>query len=215
MKLLILGKPINKTKRFVKGLPKMSINTEYYRITITNFGQVPNGTGFIDPKEPEYYLTLGSDFVFSNLPDSLSKSLEKSRANHRWKQLLSQLSISVSPTAYLDIQTPNADINNPPTEISFTVVYDRPSALVTDDELNPGQQLVGELAIKRWIGRALTRDYTTNLCILDPTPLSAPAKAGPASAFRGETITQVIVGALSSSLTVAATNITVVKLANT
>lgn len=193
----------------------MSLTPVFYRITITAMSQAPNGTGFVDPKVPQHYLALDNTSTFQHLPSDLAHATDKARANYRWKQLLGKLSEAISPTQILDIQTPGADENNAPTSVSFTVTYDRPHYLVTNDELNAGQQLTGELAIKRWVARALTSDYNTNVCILDPTPLSAPAKAGPASASRGETITQIKVGAIAGSVSAAEAKITVVKLAFT
>jgi hypothetical protein len=193
----------------------MNFLPAFYRVTITAMSHGTTGTGFIDPKKPKYYLILNSDGTFTNLPNDLAKAIDKARANYRWTQVLNHISSIVNTGLMLDIQTPGATINAAPTTVSFTVSYDRPGFLIVDDELNPGVQLSNEFAIKRLIARAMTREYIVNTEVLDPTPISAPAKAGPASVYKGETIMQITVGAAASSISSAETKITVVRLPNT
>ena len=146
-----------------------------YRITINKLEAATPGDGFIDPTLANNYLDDSTGEI-TGWPSSNSLALAKARANVRWGIVIEQLGLTLNVLGIKDIVVTGADINTAPTTVSFTVVYDRPSALFTDDEYNSGSVLSGTDAIVRFVERALLTTRTQNYTVLNsvsnvPDPL--------------------------------------------
>lgn len=112
--------------------------------------------------------TAGSHGGF---PSTLSNSLSKERANIRWQQAVNELSEFSNPTIGNIIRTGNV-ANVSASTITFTVGYDRPDQVATiarPAEPDAGNVLVGAVAVKRAVARALTSSIASNRKIFDPT----------------------------------------------
>lgn len=103
-------------------------------------------------------------------PTNITLSIRKSYANMRWQQVVNQLEIFSTPFMLNDILgTGNYDGQTELTTLGFTIGYEHPDQLVTEDELNPGTMLSGTAAIRRAVARGLTATYTRNVDVFDPT----------------------------------------------
>jgi hypothetical protein len=99
-----------------------------------------------------------------------TQSLDKERATMRWDAVVFELGWLISPIFLGQIyKTGNLNGTAPVSTLAFTVGYDRPAYLSTEDELTPGVQLTGTACVKRLIARALTQTYVGNQEIFDPT----------------------------------------------
>ena len=191
------------------GLERLEFN--YFRVVITGIanGAAP-ANGGVDPKTPEEY---GAD---SALPSTTALALEKERANMRWEEVLRQTSFEIQPVFLADVTT-NADEDNPGTNVSFTLVYDKKEYLRTEDELTPGTFLNGDPlretvsgnatdVIQRYVARALNADIIQNREIFDPDSLD-----------NGNTdqYVEVTADAPEASIAAAEAKITVTEIANT
>jgi hypothetical protein len=101
---------------------------------------------------------------------TLVQSLAKERANLRWEAVVFHLGELISPTFLGEIvKTGNQNGTAPVTTLNFTVAYDRPTYLSTEDELTPGVTLTGTSCIRRLMARALTQSYDGVQEVFDPT----------------------------------------------
>jgi hypothetical protein len=125
----------------------------FYTITI---GALIGGTelsdGHVDNTTPEAYGALGT------FPSTDALSLQKTRANLRYNEIISRLGENIQPLQISNIIATGASADTPATSFEFTVAYDRIEYLRTEDELNPGIFLEGAAAVDRWVERALTTD---------------------------------------------------------
>jgi hypothetical protein len=141
----------------------MSLELSYFRVTITaaGLGGAAPADGFIDNETPrEYSKTVG-------FPSTESGSLAKTRANIRWKEIIQRLSLQITPQI-MEITKIGAGPDTAPTQISFTLVYDREDFLYTTDEVTH-TALIGENAIRRDIARALTNNVSHNIQVYVPS----------------------------------------------
>jgi hypothetical protein len=96
------------------------------------------------------------------------------------------------------------------TTMDFTVVYDRPDYLYAYDELNPGEMLYNDDAIKRWIARALVANINVdNYPVIDPTTFTDP------NYHYGESLIPVNAAPLAADIATAESKITVNFVADT
>ena len=170
----------------------------YYRIEI-------NGSGLGGPAPQDGFIDDQPAKKYDPLPNDLAASRAKERANVRFGELIRQLSDNISPVNHTprQVNAPGRDGNTPPTQFDFTVVFDRPEYLRTEDENNPGVFLTGENAVTRFVARALAQERFDNREIFNPA-------AGNSSLI--ETVT---IGALAADVATAESNVTVTEIANT
>lgn len=175
-----------------------------YDITIAGVTALAPADGFIDPKTV-YAYTNAAD---TDKPSTYAKSLEKSRANRRHKNIVLGIQF-YSGMHIIRVTTGGSpSANAAPSNIVYRVAVGDINSVTVKDENNAGQTLVGIPAVKRIIARALTKVETINLEVLDPTTSTAPgnttayARAG--TRFNIETI-----GALYANVAVADSAVTV------
>lgn len=178
---------------------------KYFRVQVSsnNLGGLAPNNGFIDDKKPH---------EFDNFPSTVENSYKKERSNIRYEEIIRQMSMTTSPVNNTpsNIDAPGRDENTDPTNFNFTVVFDKPDYLRTEDENNKNTFLTQEDAIKRYVARALTLTLEKNRDILNPTKLNAT------DLFSNPNIIQnITVGNLASDLSTAETNITVSEIENT
>ena len=176
--------------------------TSIYSITLTNsLATVSPSDGFVDNTRTESYVTSlenpPADFV-------LALSQAKRRANVRYREMILQFArVGNIDIGLLSIVATGASYKTEPTAFTFTVLVEHGEAsLVTDDELNVGQQLTGQAALKRLIARALTYTDTLEIEVFDPTPKTTIGNALLRPRF-GLRILPLVVGAITASLTIA------------
>lgn len=182
----------------------------YYNISISSIAGDAPSDGFVDNTTVQEYIQQGD----TNLPTSVDLSLAKTRANYRWQFILQQCSLLLNPLYTLDITATGATVNAPATSFSFTIAYDRPDYLNTEDELNPGTYLTNADAIKRFVARALCEQRTTNALTFNPTQLAGIPSPSASSCY-GESVQELTIGPLATDLTTAEASITVVQVQNT
>ena len=173
-----------------------------YRVTINKLEATAPGDGFIDPTLANNYLDDSTGEI-TGWPTSNALALAKARANVRWRIVIEQLGLTLNVLGIKDIMITGADINTAPSTVSFTVVYDRPSALFTNDEYNSGIVLSGTDAIVRFVERALLTTRTQNYTVLNsvsnvPDPL-----------IKSYETVKLVVGPLGSKLSDVSSLITV------
>lgn len=115
------------------------------------------------------------------LPDTLAKSLDIEHANMRFEAVIRGVSTTIHPLFTADIVTTGRTVDDPATNIKFTLPYDRPEFLDTEDETSVPNRLTGVAAIKRFIARELIRDVVTNREVFNPelSPVPDEQKLGP------------------------------------
>lgn len=180
------------------------LNLATFEVSITNnfTGDAP-ADGFVDYKNSNQYITFDATGQVTGRPASLDNGKAKARAFYRYKQIINICGFSVNILKLTNQATEGADADTAPTKITFTIVYDKPSYLRTDDELNAGAQLTGADCVKRWIARALSNQYESMELIFDPTPSTVNAYI-----VRGPITDDLIVGSLGDISTIES-NITV------
>lgn len=151
----------------------------YYRVTIS---APPAGTapsdGFIDPQQANDYLSFDQETgVLSGWPSSSTTALAKARANVRWEIVKEQLGLILNVLSVSNIAIDGATIDTAPSDIEFTVVYERPSYVAIPDSLNPGTTLTGADAVARFVENAFVASRTLTTEILNPTIESSPQTA--------------------------------------
>ena len=127
--------------------------------------------GAIDKLSPELYAAANND----TLPTTLNFSLDIERTNMRYEAVIRSVSEDIQPLQTSAIVTTGRTEDDPATAIQFTLVYDRPEFLYTEDEDNPGSFLTGVDAIKRYVARGTVNDEIMNRQIYDPdSPKNEP-----------------------------------------
>lgn len=107
---------------------------------------------------------------YGGSPNTYAQSVNKQLATMRWQQVVNQLELFSTPFMLNDqLGTGNYDGTGELTTMSFTVAYEHPDQIQTEDELNAGEMLTGTAAIKRAVARGLTASYTGNQQVFDPT----------------------------------------------
>lgn len=168
----------------------------FYTVTINGIGGSGDSAGFVDNKSVQQYMTSG--FTSNSLNDSINKS----RANIRFKNIIENL--QSMGNIYIPEVVSNGGINTAPTAITLTLEVERgDEMLITQDELNVGEYLYGTDAIARCVARGLmeTRsDYTYS--VYDPTMTTANINGvNSGSAVRhGVFVTTLNIGGLVESL---------------
>jgi hypothetical protein len=143
-----------------------------------------------------------------------AQSLDKERATMRWDAVVFELGWLISPIMLAEIyKTGNLNGTAPVSTLAFTVGYDRPAYLSTEDELNAGVQLTGAACIKRLIARALTQSYVGNQEIFDPTLTSVGNTCVRVNPLQILSVTSAALDAVADIVTVEA-NITVTQINN-
>ncbi len=143
------------------------------------------------------------------LPDSLAESLDIERANMRFEAVIRGVSTTIHPLFTADIITVGRTVDSPATNIKFTLPYDRPEFLDTEDETSVPDRLTGVAAIKRFIARDLIRDVVTNREVFNPelSPVPDEQKLGPQ-------ILEVTAVKAAANLAAAEAGITVTEIVN-
>jgi len=143
------------------------------------------------------------------LPDTLAESLDIERANMRFEAVIRGVSTTIHPLFTADIVTVGRTVDTPATNIKFTLPYDRPEFLDTEDETSVPDRLTGADAIKRFIARDLIRDVVTNREVFNPelTPVPDPQEFGPQ-------ILEVTAVKAAADIATAEAKITVTEIAN-
>jgi len=124
---------------------------------------IVNITAPVDNLSPEHFL--------GGFPTTLSQSLSIEETNMRYEAVIRSVSEDIQPLQTSSIQTTGRTATTPATAIQFTLAYDKPEFLNTEDELNPGVFLTDVNAIKRYVARALIRDEVLNRQIYDPVSI--------------------------------------------
>lgn len=145
-------------------------NLAYFRVSIKNTtSNTSPSDGFVDDKNVSDYLTIDQiNGIYINKPTSLALALAKARGFIRYQKIVDNLNFNQNTLGIIDIVS-DATVNTEATQISFTVIYDKPDYLTTTDETKIGNILTGAAAIKRWIARALTQNLNINFMIFDPS----------------------------------------------
>lgn len=150
----------------------------FYNVVVNDITTTSPGDGFIDPKLANNYLSVDSTTgQLTGWPSSNDNALAKARGNVRWNIVKEQLGLTLNVLSVNNVVVTGGDINTDPTSVSFDVVYDRPSALFTNDEYNTGVVLSGADAVKRFVARALLLSRSINYTVLNsveniPDPIS-------------------------------------------
>lgn len=179
-----------------------------YRVLIsaTGLGGAAPADGFIDATKMEQYLASGGT------APTLPQTLAKKRANSRYEMLILSMqqpfNFSVS-----DIVATDASSVAPATAFQFDIRIERGDAVLeTADEDNVGIVLTGSAALKRLVARGLMIGRTDRCEYVDPTSSNVPAgqdNAGAAGVRRGTVVTDLVVSALTASLTTAESKVTI------
>lgn len=176
-----------------------------YSVTIAGVNNSAPGDGFIDVTTIEQYMAQGS------IPATIEQTTAKERANIRFKFLREQLQMEANCYISNFVATGGSS-TAAPSAITFTVEVERgDSVLFARDESNPGAELTGIDALKRWIARALTESRNTVSDIYDPTKTATPGNTVQAARF-GIRQVPITVAKAYSNLTAATAAITVTKL---
>jgi len=189
---------------------------QFFRVAIidTGFSTTAPADGFIELlpvwQDPAYDANPSKPPVAgTDIPTDLSFGLAKARGLFRWNQIKQNISMACVPFFMGNVtdQTGiNGTIDSPPTEIQFTVGYYQSSYLKTDDELVPGTELVGALALKRFIARTLSSSYNGILSVLNPEFDDSSTR------ITGIQMLNVTADAPESDLATAEANVTVTKI---
>jgi len=121
-------------------------------------------TGAVDNLSPEFFAAENSD----TFPSTLAFSLGIERTNMRYEEVIRAVSENIQPLFTAAIATTGRTEDVPATAIQFTLPYDRPEYLSTEDEDNPGTTLTGVDALTRYVARGLVDDVVNNRQIYDP-----------------------------------------------
>lgn len=181
-----------------------------YSVSVNILVNGVNGDGFIDNQTTFQYMANGS------MPATAAVSMSKARGNARYLMVVQQLGI-VGNIYVTNQNAVGANANTAPTVFSFTATSEHGDAcLSTPDELNPGQFLTGANCITRCVARAMCTNYTNDYMeYYNPASTQVVGNGGAltSNAIRyGETIGQVVVGALANNLTAAQAVITVTQI---
>lgn len=159
----------------------------------------------VDNVSPEQYAAANSN----TFPTTLTTSLDIERANMRWDAVVRKLGDLLVPLFTVAFNSPNRDEDTPETELAFTVSYDRPEFLDTEDELSAPARLTGADCVKRLVARALINDEVENRQIFDP---EVDFSGGPY--VNGPQIREVTATKINASIATVEANITVTEITN-
>lgn len=120
--------------------------------------------GAIDKLSPELYAAANNDAF----PTTLDFSMEIERTNMRYEAVIRSVSEDIQPLQTSAISTTDRTEDDPATAIQFTLVYDRPEFLNTEDEGEPGTFLTDIDAVTRYVARGLIADEVLNRQIFNP-----------------------------------------------
>jgi hypothetical protein len=183
-----------------------------YRVVIsaTGLGGAAPADGFIDNTTMEAYLTQGGS------APNITQTLAKERGNSRYEMMIWS-SMQSFNYAISNIVATGGDSTTAPTAFQFDMTIERgDSVLYTADENNAGQFLTGVAALKRILARTLMIGRTDRTEYIDLTASNVPTgtqdNAGNSGVRRGNTIADVVIGALTSSLSTAESKITITAL---
>lgn len=139
-----------------------------YDVSITGLSELSaESQGFIDPTKVEQYMVSG------DAPDTVAASKAKERANIRYEMMIGALGMMANLYVSNVVAT-GATADSPATTLAFRLTSEHgEECLVTPDEANTGQFLVGEPAIKRVIARTLLASRTDFGDFYDPTMKAA------------------------------------------
>lgn len=176
----------------------------YYRVQISpsGIGGTAPQNGFVDDKE---------SYEFDPLPTTLDNSLAKERGNVRYEEIIRRLGTNIDPVNHTprQINAPGRDGDTAPTAFDFTVAFERPEYLQTEDENNPGSTLSGTDAVQRFVARALVTHRKDNRQVFNPETNSFGVRTNPAI------IREVETEGLANTVADVEGNITVTEISNT
>lgn len=121
----------------------------YYRVDIA---------GSVDCQNVEDYAAENGD----TYPATDVASLAIEYSNMWFEAAIRGASEKISPLFHPAVVVTGRTADIPATSISFTLVYDRPEYLDTEDETSPPDRLTGVDAVTRMIARALINDISEN-----------------------------------------------------
>lgn len=168
-------------------------------------------TNALNRLEPSYYIinitaavdNESPELFSGGFPATLAQSLDIERTNMRYVAVVRGLSTDIQPLQTSSIQVTGRTATAPATAIQFTVPYDRPEFLSTEDEDNPGTFLTGVDALQRYTARALIQDEVLNRQIFDPESIANEPQ-----------IIKITATKAFATLAEAETNITVIEVAD-
>ena len=150
-----------------------TLEVSYFRVAIDVASLTPAGPvetlGGVDNITPEQH------GVLTDFPSTFILSLQKERANMRFEEILRQVSEKIQPlfvSSIVNDATEDTPVTSP---FEFTLSYDRPEYLRTEDEFNLGTFFTGDAAIKRWVERAITATIIQNRNVFDPDNTNPPS----------------------------------------
>ena len=117
-------------------------------------------TGAVDNDSPEQFS--------GGLPVTKAQSLIIERTNMRYEAVIRGVSEDIQPLQTSAIAVTGRTATAPATAIQFTLAYDRPEFLSTEDEDNLGTFLTDAVAVARYVARGLIFDKVQNRQIFDP-----------------------------------------------
>lgn len=143
---------------------------KYYSVVINNITGPAPYDGFIDNLTIEMY---GRNGLY---PTTLELARTKARANYRFRRMAEDLSVMQS-VKNLIVFANDATNNSEPSQLTFTVVFDRPEYVFTYNEEYPAMSsteiLLGEDAIRRVIARVFFNNTYFSKAELPRNPNSA------------------------------------------
>lgn len=164
--------------------------------------------GFIDPKKVEQYMANGGA-----APANVAASRAKERGNIRYEMMIGSLGL-MGNVYVSDIVTTGATVDAPPSNLTFKLISEHgEECLVTPDEENEGEVLVGAEAVKRVIARTLLAKRIDSGDFYDPsTKGGIVADGSSVNAVRmGTRIEDTTVAPAADNLSEAESAITVTK----
>lgn len=180
----------------------MTLNFSYFRVEISKLSSSGNKNGSVDPNTLEFYFTEDNNDV-STTEDI---SLQKERGNIRWNSVLQHISTTIAPISLTEIVVTDGSATTEPTKVAFTLGYDRENYLQTIDEDDGVTVLEGANALKRFVARALTTNYSVRREVMVPTDNP--------SIIYDRKIVDVITEAPVATITAAEEAVSVTKISN-
>lgn len=186
------------------------LEPRYYRVEIT--GEVDNLS--IEQYALENGDPDGSPPYTDELPDTDDNADAIEYSNMRYEEVIRQVGERIQPLFVASIVTVDRTSSTPASEITFTLVYDRPEFLITEDETN-SNALIGfgvngssaADAIKRMAARALIIDINENRFTYKPEAQVGTTPVGPV-------MENMTAPKAYANLTLAEGNITVTEITN-
>jgi hypothetical protein len=143
--------------------------TTMYDVTITAINKSSPADGSVDPFSIEYYRALPG----ASDGDTFANMTTRRKGHIRWSKIENQF--STLGNLYISNKVSTGGTTNAiPSSISFRITVEHGSdSLVTPDENNAGVMLLGALAIKRAIARALITSRVANYDVWDPAKVAS------------------------------------------